>query len=61
MICGDRPIIQQTAIEYGVCMLVVTGGFDVAAELVETAKAKGSRHPQVQAGYGYGFQTHTMF
>ena len=41
MICGDRPIIQQTAIEYGVCMLVVTGGFDIAAELVQAAKEKG--------------------
>ena len=41
VICGDRPIIQQTAIDYGVCMLVVTGGFDVAAELVESAKEKG--------------------
>ena len=25
VICGDRPIIQQTAIDHGVCMLVVTG------------------------------------
>lgn len=41
VICGDRPIIQQTAIEYGVCMLVVTGGFDIAAELVQAAKEKG--------------------
>ena len=41
VICGDRPIIQQTAIEYGVCLLVVTGGFDVAAELVQAAKEKG--------------------
>lgn len=41
VICGDRPIIQRIAIESGVCMLVVTGGFDVAEDLIEAAKQKG--------------------
>lgn len=40
VICGDRPIIQRIAIESGVCMLVVTGGFNVAEDLIEAAKQK---------------------
>jgi len=41
VICGDRPIIQRTAIEYGVCMLVVTGGFDVSEDLLQASKENG--------------------
>lgn len=41
VICGDRPIIQRTAIDHGVCMLVVTGGFSVSADLVALAREKG--------------------
>ena len=41
VICGDRPIIQRTAIEHGVCMLVVTGGFEVSEDLVQASKKKG--------------------
>ena len=41
VICGERPIVQRTAIEHGVCMLVVTGGFRVSDDLVEAAKKKG--------------------
>lgn len=41
VICGDRPIVQRTAIDHGVCMLVVTGGFKVSADLVTLAREKG--------------------
>lgn len=41
VICGDRPIVQRTAIEHGVHMLVVTGGFDVSEDLVGLAKEQG--------------------
>lgn len=41
VICGDRPIVQRTAIDHGVCMLVVTGGFTVSADLVKTAIENG--------------------
>jgi len=41
VICGDRPIVQKTAIEHGVCMLVVTGGFEVADDLLQTAEREG--------------------
>ena len=41
VICGDRPIVQRTAIEHGVCMLVVTGGFRVADDLAEAAEQNG--------------------
>lgn len=38
---GDRREIQLDAIEYGVRLLVVTGGLDLDADLVEKARAKG--------------------
>lgn len=41
VICGDRPIVQRTAIESGVCMLVVTGGFRISDELAEAAAKNG--------------------
>lgn len=41
VICGDRPAIQRDAIQYGVCMLVVTGGFEVEASLLKEAESKG--------------------
>ena len=41
VICGDRPIIQQTAIDHGVCMLVVTGSSRVSDSLIVSAREKG--------------------
>lgn len=38
---GDRPSIQQSAIERGVRLLVVTGGFVVSDELLHRARQKG--------------------
>ncbi|NDC54295.1 MAG: putative manganese-dependent inorganic diphosphatase [Planctomycetia bacterium] len=40
VVCGDRPSIQLPAIDAGVRALVITGGFPLAAEVVEIAKAK---------------------
>jgi manganese-dependent inorganic pyrophosphatase len=39
---GDRPSIQQAAIEKGVRNLVVTGGFPVAADLLAAARGTGT-------------------
>jgi len=41
VVCGDRPSIQLPAIDKGVRAVVITGGFPLAAEVVEIAKAKG--------------------
>jgi len=41
VLCGDRPIIQREAIQNGVGMLVVTGGFEVTEDLLEDAKKQG--------------------
>ncbi|MBK1834263.1 putative manganese-dependent inorganic diphosphatase [Roseibacillus ishigakijimensis] len=41
VICGDRPGVQEAAINYGVRALVVTGGFGISPELVSAARAKG--------------------
>ena len=41
VICGDRPGIQEFAIEHGVRALVVTGGFGVSPELLVAAREKG--------------------
>lgn len=41
VICGDRPGVQEQAISHSVRALVVTGGFGVAPELVDLARAKG--------------------
>ncbi|MDP0491617.1 MAG: putative manganese-dependent inorganic diphosphatase [Verrucomicrobiota bacterium JB023] len=38
VICGDRPGIQKLAIERGVKGLIVTGGFDIPADLIELAR-----------------------
>jgi len=38
---GDRRDIQQDAIEFGVRLLVVTGGLDIDADLVQMARDKG--------------------
>lgn len=38
---GDRKDIQLDAIEYGVRLLVVTGGLDIDPELVQKARTKG--------------------
>ncbi|MBK5275710.1 MAG: putative manganese-dependent inorganic diphosphatase [Desulfuromonadales bacterium] len=39
---GDRPSIQQAAIDRGVRILVVTGGFTVTEELLATARTAGT-------------------
>ncbi|PTY06737.1 putative manganese-dependent inorganic diphosphatase [Verrucomicrobia bacterium LW23] len=41
VVAGDRPTVQKPSIEYGVRCLVVTGGHNLSAELLELAKAKG--------------------
>lgn len=41
VICGDRPTVQSAAIESSVCMLVVTGGFKVADNLIQLAEKNG--------------------
>jgi len=40
-ICGDRPDVQELVIQSDVRGLVVTGGFEVPAHLLELAKEKG--------------------
>jgi manganese-dependent inorganic pyrophosphatase len=40
VVCGDRPSIQLPAIDAGVRAVVITGGFPLASEVVEIAKAK---------------------
>lgn len=41
VICGDRPGVQELAIEHGVRALVVTGGFGMSPELIVAAREKG--------------------
>lgn len=41
VICGDRPGIQEFAIDHGVKALVVTGGFGLSPELLAAAREKG--------------------
>jgi manganese-dependent inorganic pyrophosphatase len=41
VVCGDRPSIQLPAIDAGVRAIVITGGFPLASEVVEIARAKG--------------------
>jgi manganese-dependent inorganic pyrophosphatase len=41
VLCGDRPIIQRVAIEYGVRALLVTGGNEITPEIRDFAKARG--------------------
>ena len=41
IVCGDRPTIHLPAIEHGVRVLVVTGGFTLSSGLVELAKLRG--------------------
>ena len=41
VVCGDRPSIQLPAIDGRVRAIVITGGFPLASEVVEIAKAKG--------------------
>ena len=41
VICGNRPGVHNHALHYGVRALVVTGGYGVEPELVETAREKG--------------------
>lgn len=41
VMCGDRPTVQRTAIEFGIRLLVVTSSFDVAPDLIALAKEKG--------------------
>lgn len=41
VVCGDRPSIHLPAIEHGVRVLVVTGGFTLSSGLMELAKIRG--------------------
>ncbi len=41
VVCGDRPTIHLPAIEHGVRVLVVTGGFTLSSGLMELAKLRG--------------------
>ena len=41
VVCGDRPTIHLPAIEHGVRVLVITGGFTLSSGLVELAKLRG--------------------
>lgn len=41
VITGDRPSIHQAAVERGVRLLVVTGGFSPGDDLLETARRSG--------------------
>ena len=41
VICGDRPIVQRSAIEYGARALLVTGGNPVAGEILAFAARMG--------------------
>jgi len=41
VICGDRPIVQRSAISFGARALLVTGGNPVYPEICQFAKAKG--------------------
>lgn len=41
VMCGDRPAVQQIAIEFGVRLLVVTSGFEVSDEMSEAARNNG--------------------
>jgi len=41
VLCGDRPIIQRVAIEFGVRALLVTGGNEITNEIRDFAKARG--------------------
>lgn len=42
VVCGDRPIVQRAAIEYGVGILVVTGGCEIADDLLDLAVRNGT-------------------
>ncbi|RPJ33605.1 MAG: putative manganese-dependent inorganic diphosphatase [Verrucomicrobiaceae bacterium] len=41
VICGDRPIVQRSAIDFGARALLVTGGNPVSAEIREFARTQG--------------------
>jgi manganese-dependent inorganic pyrophosphatase len=41
VVCGDRPTIHLPAIEHGVRVLVVTGGFTLSSGLIELARIRG--------------------
>lgn len=42
VICGDRPSIQQIALDYGVNALIVTGGCGISLDLRDLAEEKGT-------------------
>lgn len=41
VVCGDRPTIQVPALEMGVRAIVVTGGYELSAGLLQLAEARG--------------------
>ncbi|WP_411825286.1 putative manganese-dependent inorganic diphosphatase [Luteolibacter sp. AS25] len=42
VICGDRPVVQQAAIEKGACALLVTGNHEVTKDIIDLANSKGT-------------------
>jgi manganese-dependent inorganic pyrophosphatase len=42
VICGDRPIVQRAAIDFGVRALLVTGANAVSSDICQLAKTKGA-------------------
>lgn len=41
VICGDRPIVQRSAIDHGARALLVTGNNEVSPEIIAHAKSRG--------------------
>lgn len=41
VICGNRPSVHQHALDFGARALIVTGGYEVAPELVAAAQERG--------------------
>ncbi len=41
VVTGDRPTVQMPAIDHGVRCLIITGGYPLAAELLEMAQERG--------------------
>jgi len=41
VVCGDRPTVQETAIKFGIRLLVVTSSFEVGADLRKMARENG--------------------
>ncbi|MES2997196.1 MAG: putative manganese-dependent inorganic diphosphatase [Verrucomicrobiota bacterium] len=42
VICGDRPIVQRFAIQYGARALLITGGNNISPEILNFARERGA-------------------